>query len=113
MKETKITSKIKTNIQSHNGTSPVFGENFPKMSSAAIGVLLQMVNMTELDYCTRNDLYRSNPADTAFKINRAVDELISNGCIVETHDNRLAVNKVMIAQKMKLVHGNLLIRMEE
>ena len=92
---------------------PIFNNKLPKMSSAAIGVLLQMVNMTELDYCTRNDLYKNNPADTTFKINQAVDELISNGCIVETHDHRLAVNKVMIAQKMQLVHGNLLIRMEE
>ena len=31
---------------------PVFDEDFPKLSLSAIGILGQMMNVPELDYCT-------------------------------------------------------------
>lgn len=99
-------------VNSSNIVLPVFRSNSSQLSLEAIGILLQMSNVPELDYCTKEDLYRSNPAGSVRKIDRTIDELIKHKCLIETNDNRLAVNKAVIVQSMRLVHGNLLLRME-
>lgn len=92
--------------------APVINEYTSNLSLGAIGLLLQMSNLPELDYCTKEDIYRSNPTGSHRRIDRAIDELLAHKCLVEMSDHRLAVNKSIIVQQMHLVHGNLLLRME-
>ena len=75
--------------------SPFFKAATPKLSLEAIGLLLQMSNVPELDYCKKEDLYRSNPAGSVRKIDSTIDELIDQKCLIEIND-RLAVNKAVI-----------------
>ena len=103
---------MNTMVNSSNVISPVFRSNSLKLSLEAVGLLLQMTNVPELDYCTIDDLYRMNPVSSVRKINRIIDELLDNKCLIKTDDNRLAVNKAVIAESMQVIHGNLLLRME-
>ena len=83
---------------------PVFDEDFPKLSLSAIGILGQMMNVPELDYCTIDKLYNNNISDSIGEITDAVEELIDNGCVIKTQDNRLAIDKHLLT-KMRIVSG--------
>lgn len=96
---------------SKNTVLPVFRINTSKLSFEAIGLLLQMSNVPELDYCKKEDLYRVNPDSSVRRIDKIIDELLDNNCLLKT-EGRLAVNKSVIVQNMQLIHGNLLLRME-
>lgn len=95
-----------------NIIKPEFKPNSLQLSLEAIGMLLQMSNVPEFDYCKREDLYRMNPTWEVCKIDKIIDELIDHQCLIETNNHRLAVNKFIIVQAMQLVHGNLLLRTE-
>ena len=81
---------------------PDFEKQFPKLSLAALGVLAQMINVPELDYCSLSELCQSNPADSPDEIEMAVNELHKNGIVIFIEDNILAVDKHVITQ-MKVV----------
>ncbi len=89
-----------TQIQCH--ILPVMNENFPRISLLAFGLLGQMINIPELDYCTIDKLYNNNRLNSITEITNAVEELIAKHCIIKTSDNRLAVDKKIVAN-MKII----------
>ena len=76
---------------------PVMNKNFPKISLLAFGILGQMINIPELDYCTIDNLYNNNRLNSIAELTDAVEELIATHCIIKTSDNRLAVDKKIVA----------------
>lgn len=87
---------------------PDFEKHFPRLSLSALGVLGQMINVPELDYCTFNKLCQSNPADNPDEIKEAVNELHKEGFIIFVDENILAVNKHIITQmKERSLRGEL------
>ena len=70
-----------------------------------------MINVPELDYCTIDKLYNSNISDSIGEITDAVEELIDNGCVIKTQDNRLAIDKHLLT-KMQIVSGYKTVNLE-
>lgn len=100
-----MTSTNKDNISQRQYICPILNENFPKISLMALGILGQMINVPELDYCTIDKLYNNNILDSIADITDAVEELIDNNCVIKLCDKRLAVNKNIIVN-MKLKSGS-------
>lgn len=107
----KMTSRVETNVPNRQYICPVFNKNFPKLSLLALGVLGQMINEPELDYCTIDKLYDSNSSDTISDITEAVNELIGKGCLIKTAENKLAVDKHLLV-KMQIVSGSRTVNLE-
>ena len=59
---------------------PVMNKNFPKISLLAFGILGQMINIPELDYCTIDKLYNNNRLNSIAELTDAVEELIATHC---------------------------------
>ncbi len=106
-----MTSRVELNNPNRQYICPVFDKDFPKLSLIAVGVLGQMINEPELDYCTMDKLYNSNSADGIADITDAVEELISKGCLIKTSENKLAVDKHLLVQ-MQIVSGSSNINVE-
>ena len=81
---------------------PAFNKDFPKLSLEAIGILGQMINLPEMDYCDFSKLCDMNPVDSPTVIENAVEELLNEGCIIKINENILAVDKHVLT-KMKVI----------
>lgn len=105
IKNTKDFIKDRGAKQMNNSTKlicPVFNNKFPKLSLEALGVLGQMINLPEMDYCNFSKLCEMNPADSPAVIKAAVEELLNEGCIIKINGKILAVDKHVVT-KMKVV----------
>lgn len=81
---------------------PDFDKKFPRVSLSALGVLSQMVNVPELDYCNLSKLYESNPANSPDEIKNAIMELLRQGLVITVGNDIFAVDKHVLT-KMKVV----------
>lgn len=90
-------------------------EYIPELSFDAQGLLTRMVNLPECDYISAKSLHELCPADSIETVYAALEELLRENYIYKSEDNRYAVNKKMVFQKMRYItkdeiEGNWLVR---
>ena len=69
------------------------------LSLEALGVLSTMINVPEYDYCTFDELCKTNDVDTPTTVRKAINELLSRKYLIKTtklNNEVYSVNKAAL-----------------